>query len=293
MALTPPPAVPQRGDKATFSSRVDAFLTWLANLIPQLNAFLATLSSLAAGGANSFSFIFDGAVADAEPLPGRLRLSATAQNAAATLRLSTVTAGGVNIGAALTALFGGTGSAKGSVRLQKVNDPSAWLLYDVTASAGTTYRNLSLVPRASSSASPFADGDSVQLFIDKVGPQGDSGGDKKVATTPAPVAPSTLYIMDYLAGPYQVFSPAPGAATLRIINWPAAGTNGELWIEGVNLGAATITTEVALDYLKPDGTYATTSSMNTNQGATLRTAGVDNVLIWGRAGAPKRAKVAR
>lgn len=291
MALTPPPAVPQRGDKATFSARVDAFLTWLANLIPQLNAFLASLSTIAAGGANSFSFIFDGGVADTDPTAGKLRLSATTQNAAATMRVNTTTADGVSIGAALTALFGGTGTAKGSVRLQKVNDPNAWLLYDVTASTGTTYRNITLVPRASSSASPFADGDSVQLFIDRTGERGDSGGDKKVATTPAPAG--AIHTMDYLAGNYQVWSPAPGAATLRIINWPAAGTNGELWIEGTNLGAATITTEVALDYLKPDGTYTTTTSMNTNQGATLRTAGVDNVAIWGRAGAPKRAKVLR
>lgn len=291
MALTPPPAVPQRGDRVTFSSRVDAFLTWLANLIPQLNAFLASLTSMAAGGANSFSFIFDGAVLDADPTAGKLRLSATTQNEAGVLRLSTVTAGGVNIGAALTSLFGGTGGTKGSVRIQKVNDPSAWALYDVTAIAGTTYRNLTLVPRTSSSASPFADGDSVQVFIDRAGERGESGGDKKVATTPAPAG--TVHTIDYLAGAYQVWSPPAGACTLNIINWPAAGINGELWIEGVNLGAATITTQVALDYLKPDGTYTTTTSMNANQGATLRTSGVDNVLIWGRAGAPKRAKVAR
>ncbi len=99
--------------------------------------------------------------------------------------------------------------------------------------------------------------------------------------------------IDYRDGRYQVWSPSPGAHTLVIINWPPAGVHGELWIEGVNLGACTITTSVALDYLKADGTYATTTSLNANQGATLQTTGIDNVLIWGRDGAPKRAKVAR
>jgi hypothetical protein len=113
----------------------------------------------------------------------------------------------------------------------------------------------------------------------------------KVATVPAPVG--TSHTIDYRNGSYQVWSPPPGPCTLTITNWPPAGVNGELWIEGANLGQCTITTSVALDYLKPDGTYATTTSMNTNQGATLRNTGIDNVLIWGREGAPKRAKVAR
>lgn len=99
--------------------------------------------------------------------------------------------------------------------------------------------------------------------------------------------------IDYRDGKYQVWSPGSGPQTLTITNWPPAGAHGELWIEGVNLGAATITTSVALDYLKTDGTYATTTSLNANQGATLRAIGIDNVLIWGREGAPKRAKVAR
>lgn len=99
--------------------------------------------------------------------------------------------------------------------------------------------------------------------------------------------------IDYRDGKYQVWAPSPGVHTLVITNWPPAGVHGELWIEGVNLGACTITTSVALDYLKSDGTYATTTSLNANQGATLQSNGIDNILVWGRYGAPKRAKVAR
>lgn len=99
--------------------------------------------------------------------------------------------------------------------------------------------------------------------------------------------------IDYRDGKYQVWQPNAGPQTLTITNWPPAGVHGELWIEGVNLGTATITTSVPLDYLKFDGSYVTTASLNANQGATLRTSGIDNLLIWGRNGAPQRAKVAR
>lgn len=113
----------------------------------------------------------------------------------------------------------------------------------------------------------------------------------KVATVAAAVA--GVYTVDYQDGPYQVIAPTPGTYSINIINWPPAGVHGELWLEGANLGLCTLTTSVALDYLKTDGSYATTNSVNANQGATLRSNGVDNLLIWGREGAPKRAKVAR
>lgn len=49
MATTPPPltpfggAAPQRGDKATFSSRVDAFVTWLIAVVTQFIALAANV----------------------------------------------------------------------------------------------------------------------------------------------------------------------------------------------------------------------------------------------------------
>ncbi len=51
-------------------------------------------------------------------------------------------------------------------------------------------------------------------------------------------------------------------------------------IEGVNLGAATITWP-AINWIKFDGTTTTTFSAN---GITLHTAGVDNVILWTRDG---------
>lgn len=179
-AFTPPPQAPQRGDRATFSSRMDAFLSWLVNLIPQLNAFVAGLNARDLGGANTFVYTFDAATADADPGPGKLRLDNTAQNAANVLRLDSLSGNGADVTAVLTALAAGTSNIKGSIRLQRVNDPSAWLMFDITGVSGTAdaaaYRNLAVISRGGSSAAPFAAGDSVAVFLNRSGDKGDSGG---------------------------------------------------------------------------------------------------------------------
>lgn len=175
--FTPPPAAPQRGDRATFSSRVDAFLTWLVGLIPQLNTFVANLNARDVGGANTFVYSFDGQVADADPGPGRLRLGSLTQNISNVLRLDLLTEGGTDISAFLATLGAVTSNTKGSIRLQKVNDPNAWLLLDVTAvTVVAGYRNLSVSVKGSSSANPFLQNDAIALFIDRNGDKGDSGG---------------------------------------------------------------------------------------------------------------------
>lgn len=175
--LTPPPPVPQRGDRASFSQRVDAFLTWLVALIPQLNSFVTGLNARDSGGANTFVYAFDSAIADVDPGPGKLRLGSAMQSTATVLRVDVVDGGGTDITSVLTALGAVTSNTKGSIRLQKNTDPSAWLLLDVTSVATPGgYRNLTCSPRASSSASPFVSGDVLLVFIDRNGDKGDGGG---------------------------------------------------------------------------------------------------------------------
>lgn len=173
------PPIPQRGDRATFSSRVDAFLTWVAAIIPWLQGFvadfLATLTTLAAGGANSFSYRFDTATGVADPGPGFLRLNASPQNTATRLLIDALDRNAVDISAVLNAITASTSSIKGSVRLQKVNDPTAWMLFDITGfTAATGFYNLTLALRAASSASPFAAGDGIAVFTERNGDRGDS-----------------------------------------------------------------------------------------------------------------------
>lgn len=84
--------------------------------------------------------------------------------------------------------------------------------------------------------------------------------------------------IDYRNGSHQRWAPGTGAQTLAISNWPPSGAHGELLIEGVNLGAATITWP-AINWLKADGTFTTTFSAN---GVTLNSAGIDFVFLWTR-----------
>lgn len=175
------PPVPQRGDRATFSGRVDAFLTWVAAIIPWLQGyiadFMATLTTLAAGGANSFSYRFSTDTAVADPGPGFLRLNSATQNSASRLIIDPLDRNAVDISSVLNQITASTSSIKGSVRLQKLNDPTAWMLFDITGfTAATGFYNLTLALRAASSASPFSANDSIVVFTERNGDRGDNAG---------------------------------------------------------------------------------------------------------------------
>lgn len=176
MAFTSPPPAPQRGDRTTFSSRVDAFLLWLAALIPQMNTFLSSITALAAGGANSFVYTFDTGTADSDPGTGKLRLGSSTQNTAVVMRIDSVAGNGGDVTAFLLALQAGTSNVKASVRLQKVGDATTYLLFDITGvSNASGYLNLTLTPRTSTSTSPFAANDTLAVFFDPKGDRGDGG----------------------------------------------------------------------------------------------------------------------
>lgn len=231
MAFTSPPPAPQRGDRATFSSRMDAFLIWLVGLVGQLNAFLASLTTLAAGGANTFSFIFDGTTADGDPGTGKVRLGSSSQNGSVVMRLDSQAASGGDISNFLAALQAGTSNVKGSVRLQKVADTSSWLLFDITnVATASGYFNLTLTPRGSSTVSPFAANDTLIVFFDRKGDRGDSGG-----------TPTQQQIRD-------------AVGTLPIVNGGTGGTTAE--VARQNLGVKAAGTEP----IATGGTGATTAA---------------------------------
>lgn len=176
--VTPP--VPQRGDRGTFSGRVDAFLTWVAAIIPWLQGFIedfkSNLTTLAVGGANSFSYRFDSSTTVSDPGQGFFRLNSTTQNAASRLIIDPLDRSGVDLNSVLSAITSVTSSIKGSIRLQKLNDPTAWLLFDITGfTVSSGFYNFTLAPRASSSPSPFVLNDSVMVFPERNGDRGDSG----------------------------------------------------------------------------------------------------------------------
>lgn len=100
----------------------------------------------------------------------------------------------------------------------------------------------------------------------------------------------TTNALDYTNGSIQRWAPNTGAQTLTISNWPPSGAMGELLIQGVNLGAATITWPT-INWIKSDGTTTTNFSGN---GVTLQASGTDWVFLWTRdAGTTIFGKVVR
>lgn len=90
----------------------------------------------------------------------------------------------------------------------------------------------------------------------------------------------TTNALNYVNGSCQRWAPNTGAQTLSITNWPPTGNLGELLIEGVNLGAATITWPT-INWITSTG--ATTTNFASN-GVTLQSSGTDWVFLWTRNG---------
>lgn len=158
----------------TFRSDVDAlFSGGLNNAIAQMNAELQGVHAMQAGGAYSFMYAFDTGTADADPGLGRVRLNTTTQSAATVIRIDLQVAGGTSIASLLDAIGAGTSVLKGAVRIVKALDPTVWMLFDVVAvNSASGYRNLTIVFRAGSAASPFSNNDAVMIFIDRAGDVG-------------------------------------------------------------------------------------------------------------------------
>jgi hypothetical protein len=82
----------------------------------------------------------------------------------------------------------------------------------------------------------------------------------------------------------QRWAPNTGAQTLSFTNWPASGQQAVVLIEGVNLGASTITWPT-INWVKKDGTFTTTiATYLTDAGITLQSSGTDFFMVWTRDG---------
>jgi len=159
---------------STFRADVDALFSGGLNaMISQINAALANVSSIAAGGAYAFPYTFDSSTANADPGPGKLRLNSSGQSGSTSCFIDPEILGGANIDSLLASLGTGTSVIKAALRIVKAADPSKWLLFDVSnIGASSGYRTMSLVARAGSSTAPFENGDTVMAFIDRVGDVG-------------------------------------------------------------------------------------------------------------------------
>lgn len=95
---------------------------------------------------------------------------------------------------------------------------------------------------------------------------------------------TTTNALNVSNGPHQRWAPNTGAQTLSLSGWAASGQHSELLIEGVNLGAATITWPT-ITWMKKDGTFTTTiATYLTDASRTLQASGIDFIFLYTRDG---------
>lgn len=175
--LLDPALLPGRTmDQDTFNAAMAYLMTNLPIWGQQTNALQATLNSLAAGGAYALPYTFSSSASEVDPGSGKLGLSSTPQTSSVALRVNTTNSAGVDSLSLLNDFNASTSSVTGTVRLQKVGDPSKWLVFAVTAAVQYTgYMRLTVIGRGGSAASPFVAGDSLMLFFQRTGDKGDTG----------------------------------------------------------------------------------------------------------------------
>lgn len=175
--LDPAQMPDQSQDQLDFDNKMSGLMRDLPKFAAEINATEAAMSAFAAGGAYAFPYVFDNATTDADPGPGKLRLSSATQNAATVLRADALALGGANMMGIFDALSLVSSVVKGGVRIVKAGDATKWLLFDVLGVAsGSGYRNMTVVHRAGSSASPFSKDDALMVYIDRNGDAGTQVG---------------------------------------------------------------------------------------------------------------------
>jgi hypothetical protein len=174
-------ALPAAPDPATdspseFSAKAAAHVLALSTFRTEANALAAAMNAIAAGGAMAIPYTFSTTTTDADPGAGTLRLDNATQNLATTIRADLAGSDGSTWTAVLDTFDDSTSTVKGHIMLQKLADATKWIVFSVSALASPSgYKNITVAVVASSTASPFADGDSIVLKFTRNGDKGDTG----------------------------------------------------------------------------------------------------------------------
>ena len=177
MAFTTPPAQPQPIRSETFIPWADSYVAWQAQYVGEMTAYQGALTAIASGAAQSIAYTVSSTTTDADPTDGFLRFSDFADQTAATvLRLALVDAGAATQTAVIDTFDDSTSTVKGYIRLVKLNDPTKFLIFSVSALASPSgYRNVTVAHVAGSGTAPFASNDSIILQFARTGDKGDTG----------------------------------------------------------------------------------------------------------------------
>lgn len=226
--LTPPPAAPQRGDRTTFANRVDAFITWLINFVSELLSLVANLNSIAAGGAYAIPYSFGTGGTLGSAAGGWIAVSDFSNQTGTPYFLADFKDGsGKNVSAQLAQSGASSSAVKATARLQKVGDPSKYMILNVTSYGGTSWGALFGTVIEASSTNPFAYGDAVILYIQRTGDKGDAG---------PPGSLPSIYVRQELAAGTSAEALASGA-------WTARNLNTTKWndISGASVSSSVVT----------------------------------------------------
>jgi hypothetical protein len=160
----------------TFKGDVDAlFAGGIQKFATEANALAGQMGAIAAGSANKMIYRFASSTTMADPAPGYLRLNAAAQSAATAIALDVLGADTVDYTSLIGTFVASTSAVRGNLRVEKLGDPTQFLLFSVSALATPAgYRQLTVACIQSSGAAFVAE-DLVLLSFTRNGDKGDTG----------------------------------------------------------------------------------------------------------------------
>lgn len=128
------------------------------------------------GGAETFNLAFDTTTTNADPGAGKMRFNNATQNLTTAAYISKTDSASVDISAALATFDASTSTVKGYLRVVEKTDSTKWVLFSISARIDhTNYTELTLTEISSSTASPFANTDSLLIAFDRTGDKGATG----------------------------------------------------------------------------------------------------------------------
>lgn len=178
--IPPFPALSDRADNS-YNSKAFNWASHMANVFPsEVNALVANLNSIAAGGAYAFPYTWKLYDNVNTPTGGLMAIQDASYTAAGAphLYLDYRDAAGREVLAALSEMDDSTSAIRGKIRVISINNPSAYALYDVIGpSVDLAYgRAVRVQCTLSSAPNPFNyDGEAVMLYFQRTGDKGDTG----------------------------------------------------------------------------------------------------------------------
>jgi hypothetical protein len=270
------PTAPNPDDRVTFNARAYAYTTALMTVVTQQNAASTNVYNNATEAYNSANT----ATSQANTATSQASAATTQATNAANSATSALNAPGTNA-TSTTSLAVGTGAKSLTIQTDKSFTVGQAVVIADTAAPGTNWMWGQITAYTSGTGA-------LTVQVSDIG----GSGTKTAWTISISASPrtatnyqkfydsATTNALNIANGVHQRWAPNTGAQTLSISGWPPAGTLGELLIEGVNLGAATITWPT-INWIKTDGTTTTTFTSN---GIALQAAGIDWVFLWSRDG---------